>query len=89
MKMYGGVDIYIHVFLILALVGERSASRFGCFTLGEEHQYTVNKRVGGAKPGLDDMDRRKICPYSDFNSDPLAVQLVTSRHIDYTILAPQ
>jgi hypothetical protein len=33
MKMYGGVDVKIHIFLTLALfVGEWSASRLGRFT---------------------------------------------------------
>jgi hypothetical protein len=35
MKAYGGVDVYVHVFLISAVVGgELSASRPGRFTLG-------------------------------------------------------
>jgi hypothetical protein len=36
MKEYGGVDVYIHIFLNWALVGgEWSASRPGRFTTGE------------------------------------------------------
>jgi hypothetical protein len=36
MKTYGGVDVYIHIFLASALVGgEWSASRPGRFTPGE------------------------------------------------------
>jgi hypothetical protein len=41
MMTYGGVDIQIHVFLSSALVvGEWSASRPGCFTLGERDPGT-------------------------------------------------
>jgi hypothetical protein len=37
MKTYGGVEIYIHIFLTSALVGgELSASRPGRFTPGKE-----------------------------------------------------
>jgi hypothetical protein len=41
MKAYGGVDIYIHIFLTLALVGgEWSASRPGRFTSEERNLGT-------------------------------------------------
>jgi hypothetical protein len=36
MKAYGGVDVYTHVFLTSALVGEWSASRAGCFNPGTD-----------------------------------------------------
>jgi hypothetical protein len=59
MKAYGGVDIYIHIFLISALVGgEWSASRPGRFTPGDCVPGThwiagwVNPRTG-----LDDLEK--------------------------------
>jgi hypothetical protein len=62
MKAYGGVDIYIHIFLTLALAGgEWSASRPGRFTPGERVPGThcirgwVNPRAG-----LDDMEKGKF-----------------------------
>jgi hypothetical protein len=58
MKMYGGVDVYIHVILTLALVGERSASTSSCFNPGgKSPQYTLNRRLGGPKTGLDDVEK--------------------------------
>jgi hypothetical protein len=42
MKEYGGVDVYIHVFLTSALVGgEWSASRTGRFTPRDEPAVTI------------------------------------------------
>jgi hypothetical protein len=32
----------------------------------------------GPRTGLNDMERRKSCPYQDLNSDPLAVQPISS-----------
>jgi hypothetical protein len=53
MKTYGGVDVYIHIFLTSALVGgERSASRPCRLTPGTHF-------IGGVDPraGLDDMEK--------------------------------
>jgi hypothetical protein len=61
MKMYGGVGIYIHVFLTLALDGvEWSASRSGRFTPGERARNThwIGSWVG-LRAGVDEMEKRK------------------------------
>jgi hypothetical protein len=59
MKTYGGVDVYIHIFLTSALVGgEWSASRHGRFTPGEIAAGT--HWLGGwvdPRAGLDDVEK--------------------------------
>jgi hypothetical protein len=51
MKMYKGVEVYIHIFLTLALVGgEWSPSpRLGHLPFGKEPHYTLDKRISGAQ----------------------------------------
>jgi hypothetical protein len=53
MKMYGEADVYTHVFLTLALVGEWSASRPGRFT------PSIHSIGGGVGPraSLDDTEK--------------------------------
>jgi hypothetical protein len=64
MKTYVVVDVYIHVFLISAIVGgEWSALRSGCFTPGDHW-------IGGWV-GLDDVKRRKVLPLLGFELRPL------------------
>jgi hypothetical protein len=57
MKAYGGVDVYIHIFLTSVIVGgEWSASRPGRFTPG-------TRWIGGCvgpRAGLDDVEKRKF-----------------------------
>jgi hypothetical protein len=64
MKTYGGVDVYIHVFLTSALIGgEWSASRTDRFT--PEERAPVTHWIGGwvdPRTGLDDVERRRILP---------------------------
>jgi hypothetical protein len=62
MKTYGGVDVYIHIFLTLALVGGKwSASCPGRFT-SVERAYGTHWIGGWMDPraGLDDMEKRKF-----------------------------
>jgi hypothetical protein len=62
MKAYGGVDVYIHIFLTSALVGrEWSTSRPGRFTPGERAPGT-HWRGGWVdlRDGLDDLEKRKF-----------------------------
>jgi hypothetical protein len=62
MKLYEGVDVYVHIFLTLALVGgEWSTSRPGRFTIGERSPGT--HWIGGwvnPRAGLDDVEKRKL-----------------------------
>jgi hypothetical protein len=62
MKMCGGVDVYIHIFLTSALVGyEWSASRPTRFAPKETVPGThwIGGYVG-PRTGLDDVETRKI-----------------------------
>jgi hypothetical protein len=62
MKAYGGVDVYIHIFLTSALAeGEWSVSLSDRFTPGERAPRT--HWIGGwvdPRAGLDDVEKRKL-----------------------------
>jgi hypothetical protein len=62
MMAYGGMDVYIHIFLTLALVGgEWSASRPCCFIPGEIAPGTHS--IGGwvvPRASLDDVQEEKV-----------------------------
>jgi hypothetical protein len=59
MKAYGGVDVQIHIFLTLALVGgEWSASRPCRYTSGEWAPGTIG--LVGPRAGLDNVEKRKF-----------------------------
>jgi hypothetical protein len=87
MKAYGGVDVWIYVFLTSVLAGgEWSASRPGLFTPRERTPGT--NWIGGwvgPRAGLDDVEKRNFLPLRDSNSDPSVVQLVASRYTDHAI----
>jgi hypothetical protein len=80
MKTYRGVDVWIHIFWTLALVGgEWSASRPCRFTPGTHF-------IGGCvdpRAGLDDMEKGKFLTLSGLElPPPLVVQPVASRYTD-------
>jgi hypothetical protein len=64
MKAYGGMDVYIHIFLISAFVGGKwSVSRTGRFILGES--VPVAHWIEGwvaPRAGLDDVEKRQFLP---------------------------
>jgi hypothetical protein len=86
MKTYGGVDVYIHIFLTSALVGgEWSASRPCRFIPGTHF-------IGGwvdPRVGLDDMEKWKFFTLPGLELPPsLIVQPVSSSYTDWAIPAP-
>jgi hypothetical protein len=90
MKMYGGVDVQIHVFLTSALVCERLASCPGRF-IPKERAPPVIYWIGGwvATELVWTTSRgEKSCPYQDRNSDPSTVKPVASQYTDWAIPPP-
>jgi hypothetical protein len=68
MKAYGGVDVQIHIFLTLILVGgESSASRPGLFTPGERDpgSHWTGDWVD-PRAGLNDVEKRKFLTLPEF-----------------------
>jgi hypothetical protein len=65
---YGGVDVYIHIFLTSVLVGgEWSATRPGRFIPGT---HWIGGWVG-PRAGLDDMEKRKFLTLPGLEFRPL------------------
>jgi hypothetical protein len=73
MKTYGGVDVYIHIFLTSALVGgEWSASRSVRLTNGERTPGI--HWIGGwvdPRTGLNDVEKRKLLTLPGLELRPL------------------
>jgi hypothetical protein len=77
MKMCGGVDVYIHVFLNSALVGDEwLASHPGSFTPGERAPVILWIGIWvGTKAGLDDVEKRKFLTLLGLELRPLGRQI--------------
>jgi hypothetical protein len=76
MKMYGGVDVYIHIFLTSALVGgEWSASR-PCRVNPRERALGTHWIGGwvGPRTGLDNVEKRKFLSLLRLKVRPLGRQ---------------
>jgi hypothetical protein len=83
MKAYGGVDVWIHIFLTSAVAGgEWSASRPGERAPG----YPLDRMLGGPQ-SRSGRRGENYWPYRGSNSDTSVVQSVSSRYTDYAILA--
>jgi hypothetical protein len=84
MKAYGGVDVYIHIFLTSAIIGrEWSASRFDRF-------IPVTHRLGGwvdSRAGLDDVEKRKFLTLLGFELRPLGRPASSQSRISAGLLA--
>jgi hypothetical protein len=90
MKMYWGVEVWLHAFLTSSLDGgEWSASHPGYFTPRERATGTYLKGGWmGPRAGLDMVLKRKIpSPHGESNPDHLIVQPIASCYIDRAILA--
>jgi hypothetical protein len=71
MNAYGGVGVYIRIFLILAVVGgDWSASRPGRFTIRERAPgiHWVDSRAG-----QDDVEKRKLLTLPGLELRPLGL----------------
>jgi hypothetical protein len=74
MKVYGGVDAYIHIFLTSALAGgEWSASRPGCFIPWERAPGThwIGAWVG-PRAGFDNVEKWKFLTLPGLELRPLS-----------------
>jgi hypothetical protein len=72
MKAYGGVDVYIHIFLTSALAGgEWSALRSDRFNPGKGPRYPLDRRLGGPRAGLHDVEKRNFLTLQELKLRPL------------------
>jgi hypothetical protein len=88
MKAYGGVDVYTHVFLTSALIGDKwSASRPCRFTSGERAPGThwIGGWMGPQRAVWTLRRTENSWPYRDSNCDPSVVHPVVSRYTDCAI----
>lgn len=63
MKVYGGVDVYSHVFLTSLFGGEGQLHALNALTPGRKSPwYLLGRRLVGPRTGLGDVERRKVLP---------------------------
>jgi hypothetical protein len=81
LKMYGKVEVQLHMFLTLALDGGEWSASCPCFFIpGKESWYPTDRRLGGPQRwfGHDGKEEKSLpCPYLESNPDHLTCSLVT------------
>jgi hypothetical protein len=61
MQAYGGADVQNHIFLTSTLAGGVvSFTLLQLYLRGKSPQYSFDRRLGGTRAGLDDMEKRKF-----------------------------
>jgi hypothetical protein len=87
MKAYGGVIVYINIFLTSVLVGDEwSGSLSSLLTAGERTPGT--QWVGGwmgLRASLDDVEKKQFLTVPGLELRPLSLPTVASRYSDYAI----
>ena len=67
MKAYGGEDLWLHIFLTLALDGGKlSTSLTGRFIPVKRSRHTLNRRLGGPRDYIDVRERKNILSLPGF-----------------------
>jgi hypothetical protein len=67
MKAYGGMYVWIHIFLTLALVG----GEWSALPRRKSARYPLDRRLGGPRTGLDDVKKRKFLTLPGLELRPL------------------
>jgi hypothetical protein len=89
MKAYEAVDVYVHVFLTSALVGECSVPHPSRLKPRRKNTpYPLARRLGEPWNRCGRREEKILLLPPDFNSDPKVVQPVASRYIDCDIPPP-
>jgi hypothetical protein len=80
MKVYGGVDVYIHIFLISVLVVVNFTPK-QLYPRGKSHPYPFDRRLNGPQNRSGRHGEEKILdPTGTRNQTPLLVQPVASSY---------
>jgi hypothetical protein len=89
MKTYGGVDVYIHIFLTSALEVSGQLHAPAALPLGKSPRYPFYRRLGGPQSWSGWYGEVNIFdPTGTRTPAPLVVQPVASHYTDWAIPAP-
>jgi hypothetical protein len=86
MKMYGGVEVQLHIFLTLELNGQLHAP-----AASPPQKYSPVQSDGGwvgPRTYLSDAEETKFLPLLELEPNPSVIQPVTIRYTNCAILVP-